>query len=301
MAPLESRTSEPDAHTLDGWSVRASAGVDGAALARGLVALVPRVWAAPDSGSLGASLPAGAEVQRWRAWRTAFLLPAGGALGTVHVKVYRPKDAVERLLEVFLPSRGGTSWRMGLALLAAGVPTPEPLLLAVNKPMRLHRATVLVTRPLESPRLLTDELKRRLAAREPIRPLLADVARLAAAFHDAGFFHGDFTASNVLLAGTPGAPSLWLIDLDRAKDFRSLPPTPRRWLQCLDLRLLLLTTWGEVSRREWLRLLAVYLRASKLSRAARKRFARRVLAARRGRVRVGARTGTLGGRDPWPT
>jgi tRNA A-37 threonylcarbamoyl transferase component Bud32 len=301
MGPLERRTSETDARTLDGWSVQASSGVDGDALARGLVALVPQVWAAPDSGALGSSLPAGAEVQRWRAWRAAFLLPSGGVLGTLHVKVYRPKDFVERLLEVFLPSRGGTSWRMGRALLAAGVPTPEPLLLAVNKPMRIHRGTVLVTRPLESPRLLTDEIKRRLAAGEPLRPLLADVARFAAAFHDAGFFHGDFTASNLLLAGAPGASSLWVIDLDRTKDFRSLPASTRRWLQCLDMRLLLLTTWGEVSRREWLRLLATYLRARKLPRDTRKRIARRVLAARRGRVRVGARTATLGGRDPWPT
>lgn len=298
MARLESRTSEPDHHDLDGWSVEVSAGVDGDTLARDLIALLPRVWNAPDSSALGTTLPPGAEVQRWRAWRTAFLFPAAGALGTVHVKVYRPKGALERALEIFLPSRGGTSWRMGRALRSAGVPTPEPLLLAVNKPLRMHRGTVLVTRPVDAPRLLTDELKRRAAAGEPVRTLLASVAGLAAALHEAGFFHGDFTASNVLL---DAHASLWLIDLDRAKDLRSIPGPARRWLQCLDLRLLLLTTWGETSRRDWLRLLAGYLRARKFPRSARKRMARRVLAARRGRVRVGARTGTLGGRDPWPT
>ena len=290
MTPLESHTS------IDGWSVLAADGVDAIATATPLLEMLPRVWAAPDSASLEAALPAGSTVQRWRRWRTAFLLPSG-----LHVKVYRSRT-VQRAVEAFTPSRGGTSWRMGRAMRAAGLPTPEPLLLAVKKPLRVHLGTVLVTRPLVAPTLLTDELKRRIAAGESVRPLLADVARLAAAFHDAGFFHGDFTASNVLLASSgDGAPrSLWLIDLDRAKSLSAIPLPARRWLQCLDLRLLLLTTWGEVSRREWLRLLATYLRARKLPRPLRKRLAGRVLAARRGRVRLGATTGTIGGREPWP-
>ena len=291
MTSLESRTSRK------GWSVVAADGVDAIATATPLLDLLPRVWAAPDAASLGAALPAGSEVQRWRRWRAAFLLPMG-ALGTVHVKVYRSRT-VQRAIEALTPSRGPTSWRMGRAMRAAGLPTPEPLLLAVKKPLRIHLGSVLVTRPLVAPRLLTDELKRRIAAGESVRPLLADVARLAAAFHEAGFLHGDFTASNVLLAGEPAARSLWLIDLDRTKRLGAMPPATRRWLQCLDLRLLLLTTWGEVSRRDWLRLLATYARARKLPRALRKRLAGRVLAARRGRVRIGATTGTIGGRDPW--
>lgn len=295
MAFLE-RDEDEVRLAIEGWQVRAAPGVDAPALARGVLALLPSID--PARGQPPAASLAGGELQRFRPHRAAFLLPLG-PLGPTHVKVYRAKDLLELALEVVLPSRGVTSWRMGRKLRAAGVRTPEPLLVAIRKPLRVHRGTVLLTRPLESPGLLTDELKRLRAAGVSARAILREVARLAAALHDAGLLHGDFTASNVVLAGSPPAREPWLIDLDRAKDLAHLPAVLRRWLQCLDLRLLLLTTWAEVPRRAWLRLLAEYARARGLSRPQRRRLAARVLAARRGRIRLGARTGTIGGREPW--
>lgn len=287
MRALESRTSE-----LDGWTITAAAGVDAAALGRRMIDLFPRVFEARDSEALAAAVP-GAEVQRWRPWRTAFL--HRGPDGLLHVKVYRPKGVIERVVAALAPTRAATSWTMGEALRDAGVPTPAPLLLA----SRPSTGAVLVTRPLESPVLLTDELKRLKAGNLAPRALLREVARLAAAFHAAGFLHGDFTASNVLLHGPAASRSLTLIDLDRTKRLPILPPLATLWLQSLDLRLLLLTTWGEVSRRDWMRLLSAYGRARNLSRPLRKRLAGRVLSAKRGRVRLGASTGTIGGREPW--
>jgi len=271
-----------------------------------MLALLPALRPAQGEAALSAALSGRGALSRWRRHRAAFVLDdaeLAAALrtqGGVHVKIYEPKDALETALGIASRDRGATSFRMGVALRARGLPTPEPLLLLLRKPLRVHRETVLVTRGLEAPVLLTDELKRRLAAREPIRPLLDEAARLAATLHHQGFFHGDFTASNLVLAGPAGARSLSLIDLDRARDLRRLPAVVARGIQTLDLRMLLLTSWGEVSRREWLRLLARYARARNLGRGAARRLARRVLSARRGRVRLGAKAPTLGGPAPWP-
>ena len=286
------REAEGRPIAIDGWTVRAAAGVDAMSLGERVVAMMPHVWRATDAAALARSVE-GAQVQRWRPWRAAFLLAASGGQ-VVHVKTYRPKNLFERTVALFLPSRGETSWEMGEALRAAGLATPRPVLLAT----RPRAGTVLVTDPLVNPVLLTDELKRLLHAKQSPRALLREVARLAAAMHAAGFLHGDFTASNVLLHG-PGPRSLAVIDLDRTKRLPLLPPVAAIWLQSLDLRLLLLTTWGEVSRRDWLVLLAEYVRARGLSRPLQKLLARRVLSAKRGRVRVGASTGTIGGREPW--
>jgi tRNA A-37 threonylcarbamoyl transferase component Bud32 len=201
----------------------------------------------------------------------------------VHVKVYRDLFA----------SRARTSFHMGRALREAGVPTPEPLLLLWTG--GLFRRSVLVCRALDSPVRLTDELKAGILGGASRRVLLEEVAGLAARLHGAGYFHADFTASNILLSGGRAT----LIDLDRAKDLRVLPEALARRIQVLDLRLLLLTTWAEVSRYSWLRLLARYRAARGISREQGQRLARRVLAARRGRIRPGATAPPMGGRIPW--
>ena len=283
-----------------GYAVVAATGIDADAAARAVVAELPRLRPAGGRAAIEAALAGRGALLRFRPHRAAFLLdlPALGA-ARVQLKLYEPKDAVETAIGVVTAARGRTSWILGRAMRAAGLPTPEPLLLMLRKPFRLHRETVLITRALESPVLLTDELKRRLAERAGTRALLDETARLAAEMHDAGFLHGDFTASNLVLAGAADARILTIIDLDRARDLRRLPGALRRRAQVLDLRLLLLTTWGEVPRCGWLRLLVRYAAARKLTAAQTRRLATRVLSARRGRVRVGARAPTIGGPTPW--
>lgn len=256
-----------------------------------LLEALPRLR--PDAGrdALEAALAGRGTLLRYRPHRAAFLFDG------LHVKLYLPKDALEVGIGIFARDRGATSWRLGQAMRAAGLPTPEPLFLRVRKPWRIHRETILVTRALDAPVHLTDELKARLRDGRSAKPLLDGVAVLAARLHDAGFFHGDFTASNLVLEGA--ARTLSVIDLDRARDLRALPAPLRTRVQALDLRLLLLTTWGEVSRRSWLRLLARYFHARNFSRSEARRFARRVLSARRGRIRPGAKAPPLGGPTPW--
>ncbi len=275
-----------------------AAGVDDP-FVRAAVAWFPRLR--PDGGrdALAQALPDGGALDRWRPHRAAMRLPAEALGRPVHAKYYLPKNRLALAFDLLFPTRGETSWRMGRLLSAAGVATPEPLLLLRRRAGLLHRETLLLARPLDDGTLLTDELKRLRAAGSAAGPLLREVAILAAQLHAGGFFHGDFTASNVVIAGPAGRRRLWLIDLDRAKDLRPLPEALRRHVQALDLRMLLLTTWAEVNRRSWLRLLAVYLRERRFRRGPAKAFAARVLRARRGLYRLGAAGSTLGGRLPW--
>jgi hypothetical protein len=292
-----------------GWKVISAPASDGARATARMDALLPALRPAVGESQLRAAISANGRgtLLRYRPHRAAFLLEDAelaaalgcGARELLHVKVYAPKDALEKALEVGSSSRGRTSWRLGRAMWSAGIATPEPLLLMEKKPWRVHHETVLVTRALAGPVLLTDELKLRAAGGTSIRPLLSQAAVLAADLHVAGFFHGDFTASNLVLAGPTGARALFVIDLDRTKSVRLFPAPVRRRVEILDLRMLLLTSWGEVSRREWLRVLAAYARRRRLGRGSAHALAGRVLAARRGRVRVGAAAPTLGGREPW--
>lgn len=271
-------------------------GADAPSLAERVRAELPRLDPAQGEAALAAGLAGTGDVLRWRRYRATFLL-RGGPLGNVHVKVYRPKDLLDRVLGMVLPSRGVTSWRMGWRLRDAGIPTPEPQLLLTCAPPGQSRWTVLLTRPLDPPVVpLMDELERRRAAGEDARRLLREVAKLVARFHDAGFFHGDLTANNVLLA--PDARSLWLIDLDRTKALSWLPARARLAAQTVDLRMLLLSSWRKIPRRAWLRLFVEYARARGIDGAARTRLAARVFSARRGRIRVGARPRS-GTRVPW--
>lgn len=230
---------------------------------------------------------------RWRAHRIAVSLRAREPLGAVLVKLYRPKNAVDGLLEVVFGNRCDRSFEMAQQLREAGLPTPEPVARARRGEVRL-----LATRLLPEHTLLTEHLKQRFV--RPGAPgtpaekhrLLERVGRLVQRLHQAGFAHGDLTASNIVVDGDG---DLHLIDLDRTRR----PVLFRRLFQTLDLRLLFLTSWGEVSRIQWLRLLAAYFDGFIGDRSVRRRMARRVLGARRGRVRLGAADETEGGRVPY--
>lgn len=247
----------------------------------------------PDESVLRRDLDPGWQLMRYRHHRIAMYISGDAALGDVLVKVYKPKNAADALLSGVLGDRCERSYKMALALRADNLPTPEPVAVARRGDVR-----VLATRALPEHTLLTEYLKAQFiresatgTAREK-RALLARVADLASTLHRAGFVHGDLTASNIVV---DGEGNLHLIDLDRTKR----PTLARAFLQMLDVRLLFLTSWGEVSRSEWLRLLARYMRPWGWSRHRKRRFVRRVLGAKRGRVRLGARGDVAGGRVPY--
>lgn len=155
---------------------------------------------------------------------------ASGPLDVV-VKQFRNASLGDRLRRRLSGDKAAKSWRMALALAAAGFETPEPLLWVEPSG---EGPSLFVTRYLAGRTELRYWLRARNAGEERERfpavdpqGLLAAVARLARRLHDAGFWFRDFSVGNLLVdlgAAGPGAePSVALVDLNRC---RRLPRVP---------------------------------------------------------------------------
>lgn len=122
-------------------------------------------------------------------------------------------------------SRAAKSWRVARALAAAGVPTPEPLLLL--EAVGAGGASIFVCRHLADRVEARYLLRARHAGREreaypelDFDAFLAAAAALARRLHDAGFWHRDFSIGNLLvrLPAATGEPlEIALVDLNRCR------------------------------------------------------------------------------------
>jgi 3-deoxy-D-manno-octulosonic acid kinase len=104
-------------------------------------------------------------------------------------------------------TRPWREWRLLHALYKEGLPVPQPLAAQVVRNGLLYRGD-LVTRRIPGTRSLAE----RLTGGERI-PWDA-VGRCVRRFHDAGVFHADLNAHNVLLDGAGG---IYLLDFDRGE------------------------------------------------------------------------------------
>lgn len=158
---------------------------------------------------------------------------AAGPVDAV-VKQFRHLHARDRLKRRLQGSKAAKSWRVAHALLAAGLLTPEPLLLVESESASGPAFYVC--------RHLTDVLEARYllraanAGREredypgvDYPRFLDELGRMARRLHDAGFWHRDLSSGNILLrTGPDGAPSdLYLIDLNRTRMGRRLSTSER--------------------------------------------------------------------------
>jgi hypothetical protein len=121
------------------------------------------------------------------------------------------------------------SFLLGRRILARGILTPEPLLWLA--PPGLDGPSYLVTRELADV-VEARYLIRALNAGDaelrfpelPVSATLTALARAARALHDAGFWHRDFSAGNLLLqTASPGGgdqPAIWLVDLNRSRELQ---------------------------------------------------------------------------------
>jgi tRNA A-37 threonylcarbamoyl transferase component Bud32 len=150
------------------------------------------------------------------------------------VKQFRHLGARDQLKRRLQGSKAAKSWRVAQALGAAGLLTPEPLLLVESETEEGPAFYVC--------RHLTDVLEARYllraanAGREreefphvDLPRFLEELGRMARRLHDAGFWHRDFTSGNVLLRiGPNGAPTaLYLIDLNRTRLGRRVSTSER--------------------------------------------------------------------------
>ena len=111
------------------------------------------------------------------------------------------------------------SFAVARALLARGIPTPEPLAAEV-----VGNESWYVARKLENASqirlwfLHRDDSGR---ARPPLpfsfEEVVEALGTLARRMHDAGVFFRDFTDGNILVTGEEGQLRVWLVDLNRAR------------------------------------------------------------------------------------
>jgi tRNA A-37 threonylcarbamoyl transferase component Bud32 len=149
----------------------------------------------------------------------------GGPLDVV-VKQFRERGLRDRLRRAAgAPGRARASWDNARALAAAGLATPEPLLLV--EPARRGGPSLYVCTHLAGRLELRYPLRARNAGREreefpelDLAELIAAVGALARRLHDAGFWHRDFSVGNLLIeraAAPPGFGEIALVDLNRAR------------------------------------------------------------------------------------
>ncbi|HSS77319.1 MAG TPA: lipopolysaccharide kinase InaA family protein [Thermoanaerobaculia bacterium] len=183
---------------------------------------------------------------------------AAGPLEVV-VKQFRHRELRDRLRRRLAGSKAAKSWRVANALLAAGLQTPEPVMLLESTDesgpafyVCRHLADVTEARYLFRAAVAREEAERFPGVDFPA--FITALGRTARRFHDAGFWHRDLSGGNVLLRfGTDGRPTdLYLVDLNRTR--MGQPPSVSERLRDLSRlalfrpehqELLLAGYWGE--------------------------------------------------------
>jgi len=183
---------------------------------------------------------------------------AAGPLEVV-VKQFRHRELRDRLRRRLSGSKAAKSWRVAHALLAAGLQTPEPVMLLESADE--SGPTFYVCRHLDGVTEARYLFRAAAAGEEAERfpgvdfpAFITALGRTARRFHDTGFWHRDLSGGNVLLRfGVDGRPTdLYLVDLNRTRMGR--PPSLSERLRDLSRlalfrpehqELLLAGYWGE--------------------------------------------------------
>jgi tRNA A-37 threonylcarbamoyl transferase component Bud32 len=158
---------------------------------------------------------------------------AAGPLDVV-VKQFRNARLKDRLSRRLRGSKAAKSWRVADALLAAGLQTPEPVMLIESA--SASGPSLYVCRYLDDVLEIRYLLRAANAAREKedfpgvdFPRFLEALGRMARRLHDAGFWHRDLSSGNVLLrTDAAGAPTdLYLVDLNRTRMGKALTVSER--------------------------------------------------------------------------
>lgn len=150
---------------------------------------------------------------------------AGDAAG-IFIKRYNYQSALYALKYLVRASRGKKTWKAAHALLARGVPTPEPVAYGEKRRGRMLRESFFVTRALARAiplSALFPEAGRGSREGHPVdkADLIRRAALLVRMMHERGIWHRDLKAGNILAELMPGGGmQLYLTDLDgvRVKD-----------------------------------------------------------------------------------
>jgi hypothetical protein len=209
---------------------------------------------------------------------STLLATAAGEIDVV-VKQFRNRGLKRRLRRRLEGSKAEKHWRAAKALVAAGISTPDPVLLIES--LEPEGPSFLVTRRLEGAVEVRYYLRAVNAGRDdfpqlPVTEFLDALAGSLRRLHDAHIWHRDVSVGNLLVeaAGGEGGPAINYLDLNRARLGRRLGV----WTRTRDLcrlrifdgeqqRRFLATYWaGRERGMAWKRLLYQLLHKSFLWR-----------------------------------
>ncbi|MDJ0781175.1 MAG: lipopolysaccharide kinase InaA family protein [Desulfosarcinaceae bacterium] len=176
------------------------------------------------------------------------------------VKHYRSLTSRARLRYALQRSKAHNAWRHARGLQQAGVATPEVVAYLQRGHWWDQPEQVLVMEGIPGT-TLREAVQSSMPPRLRRRLILA-VARFVARLHDAGIYHGDFSAFNIMVAKAADTPVGWkiyLIDLDAIRSVRRI--SLRRQIKNLDELGRNFTLLSEVSVLERLRFLRAYASA----------------------------------------
>ena len=152
--------------------------------------------------------------------RTASII--AGPRRRLFLKRYKIRGLAEQLKYLAVPSKARKEWQMARQALRKGIPTPMPLAMAERRTGRFLQDAFLITQAIVPSSPLIE-----LVPDGKQKALLSRAARLIREAHEAGFFHQDLHAGNILVGEKDN--KLYLIDLHRSRFVRRLSKHKRLW------------------------------------------------------------------------
>jgi tRNA A-37 threonylcarbamoyl transferase component Bud32 len=145
-----------------------------------------------------------------------------GLTGELFIKRYKIRGFQGRLKYLVVPSKARREWRMAQQALARGIPTPSPLAMAERRKGWFLQDALLINQAISPSCPLIELIP---AGRH--KELIFQTARLLSEAHEAGLFHQDLHAGNILVGMEE--KKLYLIDLHRSRFLRSVSRRRRLW------------------------------------------------------------------------
>jgi tRNA A-37 threonylcarbamoyl transferase component Bud32 len=145
-----------------------------------------------------------------------------GPQGEFFLKKYKTRGVGERLKYFFVPSKAHKEWVVARRALSKGIVTPTPLAMAERRKRGFLKDAFLVTQAISPSSPLIE-----LIPEGGHEDLLIRAAWLIRGAHEAGLFHQDLHAGNILVGGKE--KKVYLIDLHRSRFMKSVSKQRRLW------------------------------------------------------------------------